>query len=88
MIKTTAACRSTAESGIVSKRLKGLMVEHDTPLRELAKIIGAPEKSLVAKIDGQKKWLFQELLAIIKYFEYTEVKEVFPELYKSILKTG
>ncbi|HOV80327.1 MAG TPA: hypothetical protein PK728_09515 [Bacillota bacterium] len=77
------AYRNAAGNRIVSKRLKGLMVEHDASLRELARITGAPEKSLMAKIDGQKKWLFRELLAIIKYFNYTEVKEVFPELYNS-----
>ncbi len=78
------AYRNTTENRIVCKRLKGLMAEHDIPLQKLAKIIGAPEKSLRAKIKGQKKWLFQELLAIIKYFNCTEIKEVFPELYNSI----
>ena len=77
-----------SKKSIVCKKLKGLMAEHDITIRKLSEKIGISENSLTLKINGQRDWWYWEMLFVIKQFEITEVKDVFPELYESILKAG
>ncbi|WP_347491173.1 helix-turn-helix domain-containing protein [Desulfoscipio sp. XC116] len=71
---------------IVSKRLKGLMAEHEITIRKLSQKIGISENSLTLKINGRRDWWYWEMIAIMKHFGFSEVKDVFPELYDHILK--
>lgn len=73
---------------IVCKKLKGLMVEHSLTLKDLSKKIGISENSLTLKINGRRDWWYWEIMLITKQFGFSEVKEVFPELYNSILRAG
>lgn len=73
---------------LVSKRLKGLMAEHDITIRELSKKMSISKNSLTQKINGQREWYFDELIFITRQFGFSEVKEVFPELYNYILRAG
>lgn len=72
---------------IVSRKLKGLMAEHGITMRELSQKTGISQKSLSLKINGQGCWLFADLMLIASHFGFSEVKEVFPEIYKCILET-
>ena len=69
---------------IVSKRLKGVIVEHNMTYCELSKKMGISKNSLGRKINGQYSWLYRELIFIVKFFGFSEVKEIFPELYNSV----
>ncbi|WP_273483667.1 helix-turn-helix domain-containing protein [Desulforamulus ruminis] len=71
---------------IVCKKLKGLMAEHEITIRKLSRKIGISENSLTLKINGKRPWWFWEMLVITKEFGFSEVKDVFPEIYDSILK--
>lgn len=73
---------------IASKRLRGLMVEHDITFYELSKRMGISKNSLILKTNGQHNWRYWELIFIIKQFGFSEVKEVFPELYNAVLRAG
>jgi len=73
---------------IISKRLKGLMAEHKITVRELSKRLSISEKSLSLKINGRCDWLYEEMIFVIKQFGFSEVKEVFPELYNFVLEVG
>ena len=73
---------------VVSRRLKGLMAEHETTLRSLSKKIGISENSLTLKINAQRDWWYWELMLIVKEFGFSEVKEVFPELYEAVLRAS
>ncbi|MFZ5650162.1 MAG: hypothetical protein ACOY4I_04820 [Bacillota bacterium] len=73
---------------IVSKRLRGLMAEHDITLLDLSKRLNIPEKSLSLKINGRRNWMYRELISITMQFGFSEIKEVFPELYNYILTAG
>lgn len=75
-----------ASKKIVCKKLKGLMVEHDMPARKLSGKIGISESSLVQKINGHRDWWYWEVMSIVKMFGFSEVKDVFPEIYDSVLK--
>lgn len=77
-----------ARKQIVCKKLKGLMVEHGLTLKDLSKKIGISENSLTLKINGRRDWWYWEIMLITKQFGFSEVKEVFPELYNSILRAG
>ena len=77
-----------AKKPIVCNRLKGLMVEHKTPTRKLSRNIGISENSLTLKINGRRDWWFWEMVAVTKCFGFSEVKDVFPEIYDHVLKTG
>jgi DNA-binding XRE family transcriptional regulator len=74
-----------AKRPIVSKRLKGLMAEHDVTVRDLSKKIGISENSLTLKINGHRDWWYWELILIVKEFSFSEIRDVFPELYSSVL---
>ena len=71
---------------IISSRLKGLMAEHEITARYLYKGLNISKNSLSLRINGHRKWMYWELIYIAKQFGYSEIKEVFPELYNSILK--
>lgn len=71
---------------IVNKRLKGLMVERNITISELSKKMGISARSLARKINGHQDWWYYELIFIVKQFGFSEVREVFPELYNHILK--
>ena len=73
---------------VASRKLKGLMAEHDVTVRQLSRKMGISENSLMLKINGKRDWWFWEMLAVTKYFGFSEVREVFPEIYSHILKTG
>lgn len=73
---------------VVSRRLKGLMAEHDTTIKDLAKKIGISENSLTLKINAQRDWWYWELMLIVKAFGYSEIKDVFPELYEAVSKVS
>ncbi|HOV79555.1 MAG TPA: helix-turn-helix transcriptional regulator [Bacillota bacterium] len=73
---------------VVSRRLKGLLVEHDMSIKDLAKRIGISENSLTLKINGHRDWWYWELMLIVKVFGFSEVKEVFPELYEAVSKVS
>ena len=73
---------------IISKRLKGLMAEHDVTIKDLSKKIGISENTLFLKINGQRDWWFRETIFIVKEFGYSEVKDVFPELYEDALRVS
>lgn len=73
-----------AKKFIVSKRLKGLMAEHEMTIRELARKMGVSENSLTLKINGRRNWWYWELMLIVKQFDFIEVRDVFPELYNSV----
>jgi len=77
-----------AKKPIICKKLKGLMAENDVTIRKLSAKIGISENSLTLKINGRRDWWYWEMLFVMKQFGFTEVKEVFPELYESILKAG
>jgi DNA-binding transcriptional regulator GbsR (MarR family) len=77
-----------ARKRIVCKKLKGLMGEHDITISELSKRIGLSKNSLTMKINGWRDWRYCELLFVIKQFGFSEVKDVFPELYDYILRAG
>jgi len=77
-----------ASKKIVCKKLKGLMVEHDMPAKKLSKKIGISESSLTQKINGHRDWWYWEVLLIVKVFKFSEVKDVFPELYESFSKAS
>ncbi|OPY58478.1 MAG: hypothetical protein A4E55_00884 [Pelotomaculum sp. PtaU1.Bin035] len=66
---------------IVCRRLKGLMAENDITVQNLSKKMGISEELLEQKINGGCDWLFVETMFIVKEFGFSEVKEVFPELY-------
>jgi len=70
---------------IISRRLKGLMVERGITIHELSQEINIPEKTLVMKINGEDEWLFHENMCVIKYLGFTRVRDVFPEIYNYIL---
>jgi transcriptional regulator with XRE-family HTH domain len=72
--------------GIIDcRRLKGLMVEKGITIRELSNKIGISENSLAQKINGHRDWWYRELIFIVKEFGFSEVRDVFPELYNSVL---
>lgn len=73
---------------IASKRLKGMMAESDTTIINLSKKMGISRRSLALKINGQREWSYDELVFITKQFGFSEIKEVFPELYNHILRAG
>jgi len=73
---------------IISKKLKGLMAEHEISVRELSNIIDVSERSLSLKINGRRDWVYYEMLSITKQFGFLEIKEVFPEIYNYILKAS
>ena len=68
---------------IVSRRLKGLMAEHDITLKDLSRKIGISENSLTLKINGQRDFWFWEIALIVRELGFTEIKDVFPELYSN-----
>jgi len=74
-----------AKRSIISKRLKGLMTEKEITLKALSRKIGISENSLTLKINGHRDWWYWELIFIVKEFGFSEVKDVFPELYQSVL---
>jgi len=76
------------KSTIVCRRLKGLMAEHEITTSALAKKIGISENSLTLKINGHRDWWYWETLRVAKIFGFSEAKEVFPEIYNSILKAS
>lgn len=69
----------------VCKRLKGLMVEHGVTIPELAKKMGISTSSLSRKINGRQTWYAHEMFFIVRYFRVSELKNVFPEMYKEVL---
>lgn len=71
--------------GIVYKRLKGLMAEHGITIPELAKKMGISKSSLSRKINGRQTLYAHEVCFITQYFWFSELKNVFPEMYNSIL---
>ncbi len=73
---------------VVSKRLKGLMVEHGMTIKDLSKKIGISENSLTLKMNGHRDWWYREVMLIVKEFDFTEVRDVFPELYDSVSKVS
>jgi len=73
---------------ITSKRLKGLMAERDITLLELSGKMGISENDLRLKINGLADWLFSELVFVVDCLGFSEVREVFPELYNHVLNTG
>lgn len=77
-----------AKKPIVCKELKGLMAKHGFTVGKLSKKIGISENSLTLKINGRRDWWFWEMIAIIRVFEFSEVKEVFPEIYEAVLKAS
>lgn len=70
---------------VVYKRLKGLMAEHGITIPELAKKMGISKSSLSRKINGHQTWYAHEMFFIIRYFWVSELKNVFPEMYKEVL---
>lgn len=76
-----------AKRPIVCRKLKGLMAEHEITVRELAKKIGISENSLTLKINGHRDWWYWEMVSVMKCFGFSEVKEVFPEIYNSVLNS-
>jgi hypothetical protein len=72
-------------SPIISKRLKGLMVEHEVTTCELSRRVGIPKNILAMKINGRREWLYREMVSITKLFGFSEVKMTFPELYSSVM---
>ncbi len=76
------------ESRMVSKKLKGLMAQHGITIRKLSNMVGISEKSLSLKINGRRKWRYWEAIFIVGQFGFSEVKDVFPELYDSVLRAG
>lgn len=77
-----------AKKQIVSKRLKGLMAERELTTKKLAEKIGISENSLTLKINGHRDWWSWEMFLVVKEFGFTEVREVFPELYNSALNAS
>ena len=73
---------------VVSRRLKGLMAEHDITLKSLAEKIGISVNSLTLKINAQRDWWYWELILIVKEFGFSEVKDVFPELCEAMSKVS
>lgn len=73
---------------IICNRLKGLMVERGIDLVKLSKMVGKSENALTLKINGYRDWWAWEIFAIVKAFKYTEIKEVFPELYEVFTKAS
>jgi len=73
---------------VVSRKLKGLMVEKGITLPVLSKKIGISENSLAQKINGHRDWWYRELIFIVKEFGYLKVRDVFPELYESVLNAS
>lgn len=71
---------------VTCKKLKGLMAENDLTVLSLSRKIGVSPKSLLLKISGQSEWYYDELISIVKHLGFSEVKDVFPELYNHILK--
>ncbi|MCM1567807.1 MAG: helix-turn-helix transcriptional regulator [Dehalobacter sp.] len=70
---------------VVNRRLKGLMAENGVTIPELAKKMGISRSSLSRKINGRQTWYAYEICFITKYFGFSEFKNVFPELYNSVL---
>ena len=64
------------------------MAENEMTTLMLAKKIGIAEPTLQVKITGGSDWRFWEILLIAKLFGYEDPREVFPELYQSILDTA
>lgn len=77
-----------AKKSIVCKKLKGLMAEHEITVRQLSKKIGISENSLTLKINGRRDWWYWEMVSVMKHFGFSEVREVFPEIYNHVLKAG
>jgi len=48
--------------------------------------IRAPEKTLMLKIEGQQKWLFQELIIITELFGYSEQERFSRSYIEPLLK--
>jgi len=75
-----------AKKPIVCRKLKGLMAENDITVRKLSQKIGISENSLTLKINGHRDWWYWEMVSVMKNFGFTEVKDVFPEIYNHVLK--
>jgi len=70
---------------IVCRRLKGIMAENDLTIRELSKKTGISEKTLSLKIRGRRVWWAHELFLVTKQLGFTEIRKVFPEIFKDVL---
>lgn len=62
------------------------MVEHEMTIKDLSKKIGISENSLTLKMNAQRDWWYWEVMLIVKEFGFSEVKDVFPELYEAVSK--
>jgi len=75
-----------AKKPIVCRKLKGLMAENDITVRKLSQKMGISENSLTLKINGHRDWWYWEMVSVMKNFGFTEVKDVFPEIYNHVLE--
>lgn len=71
---------------IVSKRLKTLLFDKGITYAQLARKIGISENNLALKINGKRRWWIDECVEITKILGYTDVREVFPEIYNAYIK--
>ena len=80
--------KASAKKRIVCHRLKGLMVERQVTAGNLSRKLGMSEAGLYKKINGHSDWWYREVLFITRYFGFTQVIEVFPEMVESYSEVG
>lgn len=71
---------------IESKRLKTILFDKGITYEQLAKKIGISENNLYHKINGKRRWWIDECIEIAKILGFSEIKEVFPEIYNEYIK--
>lgn len=70
------------------RKLKGLMAENNITISRLSSITGISPRALALKIKGEREWLYHEVINITKQLGYSEVREVFPEMYNHVLSSS
>lgn len=73
---------------VVSRKLKGLIVEHGMTIRKLSKMMGISETTLSRRINGRSEWYFDEISFLTDVFGFPYTKDVFPELHNSVSRVG
>jgi DNA-binding XRE family transcriptional regulator len=72
---------------IVCDKLKGLIVQHRFTYKNIEKVIGKSESTIVQKINGLRDFSYPECLLIAKLFDKS-VEDVFPEITKHYSKVS
>lgn len=65
----------------MSRRLKGLLAEHNIQHQELAKVLGLTRETLSHKLNGKSDWWLGEMAQIKNYFKQQGIEISYDEVF-------